>query len=131
MPDGTLSTASLYAILGVFGGMLIGFYGLIRYILGQSAKDRQDLTAAITHMAKSSEKVATTTERGFAKLTQSSDRTADEARLRNGHLGELIAESSKTNQQLADNATATIVTALQTVGTQKVEHQIIKEQVTK
>lgn len=120
-----VTQSDLYAILGIFAGMLVGFYAILRFVLNQSAKDRHELSSAIRYMGKSSEKVASTTAAGFDKLTKSSDRTADEAKARNGHLAELIIESTKTNQQLADNATATITTAIQTIGTQKIEHQII------
>lgn len=71
-------------ILTAFGGMLAGFYGLVRLLLTQSVKDREadrkertQLANAIRLMAKNSSKVAAATEK-----------SAKEAKDRNGHLGD-------------------------------------------
>lgn len=124
MSNVNLQPGDLYAILGLFAGVVAGFIGLANVMLKQSTKDREadrlerkELSEAIQRMAKSSDKVAEATVRG-----------ANEAKQRNGHLGELVMESAKTNQKLAESATGTIISAIasfQKVDTQKVEHQII------
>lgn len=79
-----MDSGDLAVIIGSFAAMLAGFFAVLRYTLKQGAddrtndrKERQDLTAAISNMAKSSDKVAQATVKG-----------SNEAKQRNGHLGE-------------------------------------------
>lgn len=118
------------ATLTVFAGMIAVFFGFATLMLKQATKDRdadrkdrKELSNAIQSMAKSGLRQAEATER-----------SADEAKQRNGHLAELVTESTKTTQTLAENGIANIIAtvhATQKVNTQQVEHQIVKEQIKK
>ena len=107
--------------LTAFGAMLAGFYAIARLMLNQATADRsadrrerKEFQKAILKMAKSSDRVADATER-----------SADEAKQRNGHLAELITTSSDQVKVIADSAQKNIIAAIkvQTVKEQHVEHQ--------
>lgn len=75
---------TLPAIIGSFVVMLAGFFAIAKIMLKQASddreadrKERQELTKAIEHMAKSSTDVALATKK-----------SAQEAKQRNGHLGD-------------------------------------------
>jgi hypothetical protein len=101
----------------IIGAMVTGFLAISTLMLKQTAKEREadrserkELVRAIRDMAKSSEKVAKATER-----------SANEAKQRNGHLAELMI-----------NNTSEIVGAVsahhdQTVDVQNVNKQIVKK----
>jgi hypothetical protein len=72
-------------ILATIAGMLLGFYGILKFVLGQAIKDREsdrierkEFSLAIKEFSDSSRLVADATIRA-----------ADEAKQRNGHLAEL------------------------------------------
>ena len=102
--------------LVIFAGMLVGFYSIARVMIVSSSKEREadrleriKLASAIKLMADNSTKVARATER-----------SANEAKERNGHLAELVVQN-----------THEIVSAVtshydQHVKLQKVDKQIIK-----
>ncbi len=111
------------AIIGAFVTVILAFLGIAKIMLNQATKDRdadrkerKELSQAIAAMAKSSTKVAEATER-----------SANEAKQRNGHLAELIIQSTENTKAIAETATSTIVEAVQHVNVQKVEHQTVKE----
>jgi hypothetical protein len=103
--------------LAIFAGMLVGFYSIARVMLNAANKEREAdraerlrLADAITLMASNSSKVARATER-----------SANEAKERNGHLAELVVQN-----------TDSIVKAVtdhydQHIRTQKVDKQVIKK----
>ncbi len=110
-------------VIGAFVTVILAFLGIARLMLSQATKDREadrkerkELSIAIALMAKNSSKVAEATVR-----------SADEAKQRNGHLAELVVQSTEAARVLAEKATETIVAAVQHVDVQKVEHQTIKE----
>lgn len=79
-----MNSPDLVIIIGSFAGMLVGFFTIMRYTLKQGSddrtsdrKERQALTEAIKKMATSTDKVAQATIKGN-----------NEAKQRNGHLGE-------------------------------------------
>ncbi len=113
-----VTLTELAPILTIFVGMLAGFYGLIRFILGQSEnmaeadrKERQELSAAISEMADSMRQVAS-----------SNRRIADESETRNGHL----AEISVANKDQILDAVKGLVIDKQTVHHQTVEHETVQ-----
>lgn len=76
--------------LVIFAGMLTGFYAFARLIIVLSQKDRsadraerQELIKALDRVADSSKLVAEATQR-----------SADEAKERNGHLAEMAMENT-------------------------------------
>lgn len=107
------------SFVAVLAGMLVGFYGITKFILSQSSKDREsdreerkELSMAIERMAKATEQ------------------SAREAKERNGHLGEqnvqiteLIAKHAEVMSRELDNINKKI--AVQNVSEQVVEHQHI------
>jgi hypothetical protein len=102
-------------VLGAFVTVILALSGIGTLMLKQSTKDRdadrkerKELSLAIAAMAKSSTKVAEATER-----------SANEAKQRNGHLGEqnihiaeLVAQGNETNTKiltrLEDSATTLV-----------------------
>lgn len=85
-------------VLGAFGGMLVGFYGIAKVMLAQSAKDRdadrqerKELSKAIQDMAAATGRVADASAKG-----------AQEAEQRNGHLAELVVQNSKICAEVLD-----------------------------
>jgi len=87
----SLTLPELTPFVGILASMLIGFYGLLKFVLGQAEKDRDaerkeriNFASALTALTKSSERVAEATERA-----------ASEAKERNGHLAELAIENNK------------------------------------
>jgi len=111
------------SVVGAFVTVILAFLGIAKIMLNQATKDREadrrerkELSLAISLMAKNSNKVAEATVR-----------SADEAKQRNGHLAELVMQSSENTKALADKATETIIAAFQHVDIQKVEHQLVKD----
>lgn len=107
-----MNSADLVLTLGAFGGMLAGFFAISKTMLTSSVREREAdrkeriiLAHAIEKMAESSDKVA-----------QATVKSALEAELRNGHLGEqnveivrLVASQNRdvsniklTNKKIAD-----------------------------
>lgn len=102
----SLTATELAPILTILAGMLLGFYKLMQYILEQHAKtqesdrnERIELSHAINRMAKASEKAA------------------EEAEKRNGHLAELTIE-----------ARADVLTAINHIRKQEVKEQVVQHQ---
>ena len=103
-----MDSSDLVIVVGSIAAMLAGFFATMRYILNQGATDRLDatnerkaLTLAITKMAASTEKVAVATTKGN-----------NEAKERNGHLGEQNVKLAtmvavQTTQLTGINATLT------------------------
>ena len=103
-----MDSSDLVIVIGSFAAMLAGFFAILRYTLKQGSddrcndrKERQNLTEAIKNMAQSTDKVAVATVKGN-----------DEARQRNGHLGEQnikLAEmlTAQTSQLSSINKTLT------------------------
>lgn len=111
---GTLTV--LATIFGIFGGMLVAFYGIAKFMLRQASEDRQKdreerqlLTIAIEKMALSNDNIANETAKGNR-----------EAKERNGHLAEITIQS---RDQVLD--------FIQHIGKQHVIQQTIDKQTVK
>lgn len=107
-----ISPTEFGSIITVIGGMLIGFYALVKFILTNhekvQEKDREERIA----LAKAIERMASATET-----------SAKEAEARNGHLAELTIES----RQATLDAIACIKVK-QNVTEQHVDEQIVKHE---
>lgn len=152
-----LTLPELAPILTIFVGMLVGFYGLLKYLLDTNQKtaeadrtERQLLAKAVEKMADSNLEIAKETKKGN-----------QEAKQRNGHLGEqniqisdqvakqssIMAELFKNqNQDVADIKNSTALTAsvlsksaiiaaedreILTGGNQVVHEQVVEHQTVK
>lgn len=113
-----MNNAPSFPDLVIFAGMLLGFYSIAKVMLRSATREREadrqerlNLSKAIDRMASSSDKVAIATER-----------SADEAKERNGHLAELVVQN-----------TTDIVEAVkehhdQHVKTQTVDKQVVNKE---
>jgi len=113
-----ISPAEFGTIITILGGMLVGFYALIKFILSQSEKmqeadrkERQELSKAISNMAD-----------GMQAVAVSNDRIANESEKRNGHL----AEISMSNKEQIIEAIHGLTIDKQTVHNQIVEHETVQ-----
>lgn len=103
-----INATEIGAILVIFAGMLTAFYALNNKQQDRAGKDRdadrkerRELQKVLIKLAKSGERQAAATERG-----------ADEAKQRNGHLAELVLQGNKaTNEVLARLDGTTVIAA--------------------
>jgi hypothetical protein len=79
-----ISPTEFGSIITVIGGMLVGFYALVKFILTSHEKTQEKDREERLALAIAVERMATATET-----------TAREAEQRNGHLAELIIESKE------------------------------------
>ena len=97
-----ISASELATVLGVFGTILGGFYAFSYKQMKESRLERHteraDFMRALDKNAKAANRMATATER-----------SADEAKERNGHLAEMIAKSSEDSKVMVDAALVKIV----------------------
>ena len=115
-----ISLTELTPIFAIFTGMLLGFYGITKFILIQANSDRKDdraerqkLVAAINDMALSNRDIAVSVD----KQARATEAAAEEAEKRNGHLAEISTQGRDT-----------ILTAINTIGEQHVKHQVVDSQ---
>jgi len=108
-----ISLPELSSVLGIFIGMLTGFYALVRFMLSQSATasdadrtERQELSKAIDGMAD-----------GMRKVAESNKRIADESEKRNGHLAEITVQSRDQ-----------VLSAIGNIKEQHVETQVVNNE---
>lgn len=108
-----ISPTEFGTIITILGGMLVGFYALVKFILNQQAtiqeldrKERIELTKAFTRVAEATEKAAS------------------EAKDRNGHLAEMELQSQQMFQTLADRN----LNAITNIQNQKVVHQTVEHE---
>src|SRR3954471_16398796 len=118
---------NMATVVGAFVAVIGGFLAVAKIMLKQASKDREadrkerkELSEAITLMAASSAKVAVATETGLARVANETAKGSAEAKQRNGHLAELILQSTENTKLIADGATTQIVAAVQNVKTQNV-----------
>lgn len=119
-----LSLVEFSPILGIFAGMLVGFYGITKFLMNQAEKDREadraerrELSSAISDMAGSNRTIADEMRDGNKK-----------AEIRNGHLGEQNVQITK----LVLNAKDETINAIQEIKEQHVINQVVEnEQVIK
>lgn len=110
----SLTLTELSPILGIFAGMLLGFYALVKFMLSQASKsseadrsERQELSKAIEGMAE-----------GMRAVASSNKRIADESEKRNGHLAEITVQSRDQ-----------VLNAIGHIKKQHVEHQHVVNEV--
>jgi len=115
-----LTLAEFVPLVTVLGGMLIGFYGLLKYVLGQAEKDReadrqerQQFSEALKEVAEANVRVAEATENA-----------AKEAKERNGHLAELSLQSQEMLKKIGDRN----YKAITEVQEQHVQHQTVERE---
>lgn len=119
---------NLTTILGIFAGMLVGFYGIAKLMLNQATKDRdadrderRQFSEAISRMAKA-------TEHNGVKIAEAIEQQSRESAERNGHLGEQNLQIAELVAKSQDKVIAVIQTVKrQTVEEQMVQHQSVKE----
>lgn len=119
-----ISLVELSPILGIFAGMLAGFYAIAKFLMLQAEKDReadrterQQLSCAISDMAESNRTIADEMRDGNTK-----------AEVRNGHLGEQNVQITKLVLDAKDET----INAIQEISEQRVIHQVVEnEQVIK
>ena len=116
LAESTGTLTILATIFGIFGSMLVAFYGIAKFMLKQASEDRQAdregrqlLTLAIEKMANSNDNIAKETARGNK-----------EAKERNGHLAEITIQS---RDQVLD--------FIQHIGKQHVVQQMVDKQTVK
>jgi hypothetical protein len=117
-----ITLPELTPILTIFVGMLVGFYGLLKFVLKQGENtaeadriERKQLSHAISSMANNMGKVATNME----QVAASNQKIAEESEKRNGHIVELSIENKN---QILDRIDGIIINK-QTVHNQVVEHE--------
>ena len=119
-----ISLVELSPILGIFAGMLAGFYAIAKFLMLQAEKDREadraerrELSSAISDMAESNRTIADEMRDGNRK-----------AEIRNGHLGEQNVQIT----QLVLDAKDETINAIQEIKEQHVINQVVEnEQVIK
>lgn len=113
----SLTLTELGPILGIFAGMLLGFYGLVKYMLGNQEKiNEQHLKTQ--ELDREERKKLT---KAFNRVAEATEKSAKEAEQRNGHLAGISVENK--NQILTAISGLTI--DKQTVHHQTVEHETI------
>ena len=100
----------LAGILTIVAGMLLGFYGLLRFILNQSIADRHDDRKERIQLVESLKEVATSNQ----SIADATKKAAIDAKKRNGHLADLVVESKKQ-----------LLLAINEVPEQHVTHQTV------
>lgn len=115
-----ISPTELAPILAIIAGMLVGFYGIAKFLMVQAEKDRmadrqerQELSKAIASMATSNEQIAIEMRDGNKK-----------AEIRNGHLGEQNVQIT----ELVLRAKEDTVNAIREVKEQHVVNQTIEHE---
>lgn len=116
----SLTLTELTPILTILAGMLLGFYALLKFVLGQAEKDREadrkerkEFAAALKDVADANFRVAEATENA-----------AKEAKERNGHLAELSLQSQEMLKNIGDRN----YRAITEVQEQHVQHQTVERE---
>ena len=120
--------------IGAFVTIILAFLGVAKIMLNQATKDRDAdreerirLAHAIEKMAENSGKVA----EKMGKVAEYTKEGNVQSAQRNGHLGELIIESGKQTEKLADMAVSKIIEGVLHVETQHVHDQKIDKSTVK
>lgn len=107
----SLTLVELSGVLGIFAGMLVAFYTLVKFVLDKLEKSQNsDREERLTILAKLNE----TMER----MAAASERAAKEAEQRNGHL----AEISNQNRDI-------IIQAVSNIKEQHVDKQTVNKEI--
>lgn len=115
-----ISLTELSPILAIFAGMLVGFYGITRFIMTQAEKDREadrverrELSSAISDMAESNRTIADEMRDGNRK-----------AEIRNGHLGDQNVKIT----ELVIQAKEDTIKAVSEITEQHVVQQVVENE---
>ncbi len=108
-----ISPTEFGSIITVIGGMLLGFYALVKFILTNHEKVQEKDREERLGLAQAIERMATATET-----------SASEAEKRNGHLAELIIESKEGTLEAIH-----CIKVKQNVSEQVVDEQIVRHEV--
>jgi hypothetical protein len=112
-----ISPTEFGSIITVIGGMLLGFYALVKFILTSHEKVQEKDRLERLALAKAVERMATATET-----------TAREAEQRNGHLAELIIESKQGTLEAIHCIKVNQNVEEQQIGEQVIKHQTIERE---
>lgn len=132
-----ITLPELAPILTILAGMLVGFYGLMKFVLNNALKstnadrderkeERVAFQAALDNLASAQREAAQVEAESRDKQTQAIERTADEAESRNGHLAEMATRQIEISIQNKDQIVEQIkglVIDRQTVHNQIVENE--------
>lgn len=122
----SLTLTELSPILGILAGMLVSFYALLKYVLGQAEKtasaDREERKV----LAEAIKSMADPEINGNKAIADGIVRQADESAERNGHLGELILKQGEQSAKLTEMAITKVIEGVQNVTTQNVIKQNVK-----
>jgi len=115
-----ISLTELSPILAIFSGMLVGFYGITRFLMTQAEKDREadrverrELSSAISDMAESNRTIADEMRDGNRK-----------AEIRNGHLGDQNVKIT----ELVIQAKEDTIKAVSEIAEQHVVQQVVENE---
>ena len=112
----SMTLPELAPILTIFVGMLLGFYGLLKFVLRQQATVQE---------LDRNERIQLT--KAFTRVAEATETAAKEAKDRNGHLAEMELQSQQMFQTLADrNYHAITNIKNQKVVNQVVEHEVVQ-----
>lgn len=116
----SIDLTELAPILTLFAGMLVGFYSITKFLMNQAETDRdkdrverQELSKAIASMATSNEKIAIEMRDGN-----------EQAKIRNGHLGEQNVQITELVLQAKEDT----VNAIREVKEQHVAQQVVENE---
>lgn len=112
-------TSVAIAAIGVVATSVGALIWIVKYLLGEFKKSFEDVAA-------SNIQVAEATEKGFNKLAKSSNRMADEAKARNGHLGDMASETLKVVSETLDRLEDYAIKADKSLKKQNVREQTIE-----
>jgi mannitol-specific phosphotransferase system IIBC component len=112
------------AVLGTFAALVASFWAITKVLLTQASKDRESDRSERKELSKAIKDMAGATGR----VADASQRAADEAKERNGHLAELVMQSKKDGERIANSAVSEIIDHIdkQQIKEQTVEHQHVK-----
>lgn len=113
----SLEPTELAPILGIFVGMLAGFYALVKYLLNAQEKINEQHLKTQELDREERKELA----KSFNRVAEATEKSAREAEKRNGHLADISVENK--NQILTAISGLTI--DKQTVHHQTVEHETI------
>jgi hypothetical protein len=115
----SLETSELLPILGIFTGMLISFYALVKYLINQAEKANEGSRAERMDDKKAEREERVALAEAFNRVATATEKSANEAEARNGHLADISVENK--NQILTAISGLTI--DKQTVHNQFVENE--------
>lgn len=114
MADGNVAIAAIT----LAGSIAAGFFTLVN----KQNKTHEKIAKAVENLASQSGKVVTSNE----EIAKATNRSADEAKERNGHIAELIVGQGEMIQEVAKNTTEAIIKGVSEIDEQKVHNQTVE-----